>query len=112
MQIEVGPQRPQLASAAQRTRPDHGTLAQIRQTRHGTSTRRGNNHIAGVGPFGERRQSQPIGDERRQVFGAMDTEINLIGEEGLLQLLHKQALIANRREGHIKNPVALGANDL
>ncbi len=87
---EVGPQRRQLRAPTHRAGGDARAGGECVE-------RRPDEHVARVGPFGDRRQHEPVGGVgRRQVLGRVHRDVGAAVEHRLLHLLHEDAGAADR----------------
>jgi hypothetical protein len=106
---EIGAQVTELRAAAERTRADP---CAGREFGEGTGPPgRRNQHVAWVFPIEYRTHDEPIDQDGRHVFERVDRRIDLAREDGAVEFLGEEALIADLGEGHIGDPVPRGLED-
>ncbi len=96
----------QLALAAQAGGTDHGTLRQLVDLVETVGDKR----IAGIFPFADGVQAEPLRELHRHVFHGVDGDVGASFQHGSLQLLDEQPFAADFGERGIQDLVALGAH--
>src|SRR6185369_15444014 len=91
----------QLHLPSKTTGSDPGAVGQILKFR----TVR-NERIARVLPFGNRSEVDAIGKLKRNVFQAVNSEVNAAIEKSFIEFFREEALAANLRQGYVENFVA------
>jgi hypothetical protein len=104
---QVRPAVQELGSPAQAARSDDGCGRQVFES----LVFLGNERIAGRPPRRDGRQFQARHRDRRQVFQAMDRDVDAIGEEGVLNGLGEDAEAAHRGNRPVLDHVAVGLDD-
>ena len=87
-EAEIGPRVRELRAPAHRAGADHAAVGHVRES--GADQR-----VTRVGPFGDRREDQPVGGGRGQVLGRVHGDVGATVEHGLLHFLHEHTLSAD-----------------
>jgi hypothetical protein len=88
---KIRPQRLDLAAAAQRARPDHGTAGQQREVGPDEG-------ISGIRTLGDGTEHQPIGILGGQILERVHRQVNLTAPQSSLELRGEQPLATDGRQ--------------
>ena len=105
---EVAPQRADLAGAPRAAGPDHRAAGEGGDPRPPPRDQ----EVVRVFAFRHAGDRQPFRLLRREVLQAVHRDVDRLREQGLLDLLHEDALSAQRRQGTVEDPVAGGVDGL
>jgi hypothetical protein len=119
LRVVVRPERQELRAAAQAGRAHARALRHLVERQRARAGRASaqqsgvrHEHVAHVLPLGEGDDLQPLRDRGGHVLGGVHGHVDAPVEQGCLQLLGEEPLVADLGERRVEDLVALRVDDL